>query len=91
MLINHLLHIINTQNPIGHRFCTKCVRIIHLRSMFKRKNSVFPLINNTYTVRTKSVSKSTISSARNTHLTFTNNILEKRSSREFVIVWIGGI
>ena len=41
MLINHLLRIINTQNPIQHRFCTKCVRIIHLRSMFKRKNSVF--------------------------------------------------
>ena len=38
MLINHLLRIINTQNPIRHRFCTKCVRIIHLRSMFKRKN-----------------------------------------------------
>ena len=43
MLINHLLRIINTQNPIRHRFCTKCVRIIHLRSMFKRKNPVFPL------------------------------------------------
>ena len=41
-LINHLLRIINTQNPIRHRFCTKCVRIIHLRSMFKQKNSVFP-------------------------------------------------
>jgi hypothetical protein len=43
MLINHLLRIINTQNPIRHRFCTKYVRIIHLRSMFKRKNSVFHL------------------------------------------------
>ena len=42
MLINHLLRIINTQNTIWHRFRTKCVRIIHLRSMFKRKNSVFP-------------------------------------------------
>ena len=42
MLINHLLRIINTQNLIQHRFCTKCVRIIHLRSMFKQKNSVFP-------------------------------------------------
>ena len=37
MLFNHLLRIINTQNPILHRFCTKCERIIHLRSMFKRK------------------------------------------------------
>ena len=42
MLINYLLHIINTQNTIRHRFCTKCVRIIHLRSMFKQKNPVFP-------------------------------------------------
>ena len=44
-LINHLLRIINTQNPIRHRFCTKCVRIIHLRSMFKRKN---PSLNKQY-------------------------------------------
>ena len=43
MLINHLLRIINKQNPIRHRFCTKYVRIIHLSSMFKRKNPVFPL------------------------------------------------
>ena len=42
MLINNLLRIINTQNTIRHRLCTKCVRIIHLRSMFKQKNPVFP-------------------------------------------------
>ena len=42
MLINHLLRLINTQNTICHRFCTKCVRIIHYMLMFKRKNPVFP-------------------------------------------------